>query len=187
MSAPVPSVARILATYDATTADERRAGARWYGAAWLYAESLSREFPRAELSTEHVAGIIAALSPRARWSTNIDWARSVVRARAQRRGCPPVSTGANRRAAWRIARGEDPGAVLMGPKVAAFWRAICGDARAVCVDIWAIRVACAEDFAPTRKQSGEIAAAYTVAAEARGISPRDIQAATWVHARGAAD
>lgn len=185
--ARTPSVDRILATFDATTADERHAGARWYGAAWLYAESLSREFPRADLSAEQVAGIIAALSPRARWSTNLDWARAVVKARAQRRGCPTVSTGANRRAAWRIARGADPLDVLMGPKVRAFYRAICGDARAVCVDIWAIRVACAEDFAPTPKQSGEIAAAYAVAAEARGISPRDIQAATWVHARGAAD
>lgn len=184
---PTPSVARILATYDATTEAQRVLGRDWYARAMGAAMAIAAQHPRTGPDSRAVAGIIAALSPRARWSTNLEWARAVARAAAQRKACPAVSTRSNRAMAWRIAKGADPLNVLMGPKVRAFYRAICGESDAVCVDIWAIRVACGEDFAPTRKQSAEIAAAYVVAAEARGIPPREIQAVTWVHARGAAD
>jgi hypothetical protein len=55
----------------------------------------------------------------------------------------PVVNGtlANRAKAWRIACGEDPDAVLSGPKVRAFFANIMGDVDAVTIDVWAARAA----------------------------------------------
>lgn len=103
----------------------------------------------------------------------------------------PIVAGlpANRAKAWRIANGADPALVLGGPKVRAFFANITGDHDAVTVDVWAARAAEGRDNpnGPTGGRYAAIADAYRLAAASRGVSPRECQAAIWVHVRGAAE
>jgi hypothetical protein len=108
----------------------------------------------------------------------------------------PVVNGtlANRAKAWRIACGEDPDAVLSGPKVRAFFANIMGDVDAVTVDTWAARAAEGRrnDNAPVRRRYRLLAESYRRAGERRGMHPRDTQAAVWTayrrqHARATYD
>jgi hypothetical protein len=135
--------------------------------------------------------VIAALSPRVQWSTNLSAAAAIIGA-AQRKESEPIVAGLpdNRAKAWRIANGEDPSLVLSGPKVTAFFANITGDHNAVTVDVWAARAAEGESNknAPTGKRYERIADAYReAAAAARNVSPRTMQAAVWTHIRGAAE
>lgn len=95
----------------------------------------------------------------------------------------------NRQKAWRIAHGEDPNVVLRGPKVRAFFANITGDHDSVTVDVWAARAAedTRIDNSPSGARYAAIARAYQLAAVKRGVSPREMQAAVWVHIRGAAE
>lgn len=177
---------RVLAAYDAASADDLAAGLAWYRRAARAAETIAAESP---LTADQVAGIIAALSPRCRWSTNVAWAARVVQAAADGEPCPAVSTRANRSAAWRIACGESPADVLRGPKVSRFHRNITGDRDAVTIDVWAARAAEGrrDDRAPSGRRYALLERAYQEAAAIIGRPPRDVQAAVWVHVRGAAD
>lgn len=165
----------------AATADDIALGLRWYGNAHAIAAELSRE-SGGRLSARQCAGVIAALSPRCQWGSNVAGARATVRAAVAGEQAPVVAgTLGNRRKAWAIARGADPEAVLGGPKVLAFWANICGDAEAVTVDVWAAR-ACEgrhHPQAPVRRRYALCAEAYRRAARRCGLSPRDAQAAVW--------
>jgi hypothetical protein len=191
---------RILATYAEASAEDILSGIEWYGRA----ESAAAEIAEGtELSTRTVAGIIAALSPRNNWRTNLAWAAAVVEAYAEGATNPPnVHTRAMRAQAWRIASGEDPLDVLNGPKVRAFFANITGDHEAVTVDVWAARIAegtwtphptkrtlrdWAAEPAPQGSRYTTIARAYREAAHIIGRTPREVQAAVWVHVRGTAD
>lgn len=185
---------RILAAYAAASADDLAAGLAWYRRAAEAAASILPADPA------RAAGVIAALSPRCQWSTNVGWAAAVIEAAARGEASPPaVHTSAMRAQAWRIARGEAPLDVLRGPKVRAFYRNITGDLTAVTVDVWAARVADG-DYRPHPTKAGLlgaipspagrryalIARAYREAAAVIGRAPRDVQAAVWVHVRGSA-
>jgi hypothetical protein len=103
---------------------------------------------------------------------------------------PEVHTKAMRAQGWRIANGEAALSVLNGPKVRAFYANIMGDTDAVTVDVWAARVAtgltgkAAERAIGTAKRYADVADAYRHAARILGVTPREVQAATWVAARG---
>lgn len=177
---------RILAAYDAASADDLASGLAWYRRAAHAAGTLAEG---SAVSADHAAGIIAALSPRCRWSTNVAWAARMIDAATRGEPCPAVSTRANRAAAWRIACGERPEAVLRGPKVSRFYRNLTGDLAAVTVDVWAARAAegRSDDRAPSGRRYALLERAYREAAAIIGRPPRDVQAAVWVHVRGAAD
>lgn len=176
-------VRRITRAYRASTPAHRAAGLGWYAEAWRVAGEIWPERP------DLAAGVIAALSPRCQWSTNVVWARAVVEAARRGDATPPaVHTTVMRAQAWRIANGEAPLSVLAGPKVRAFWANITGDVDAVTVDIWAVRAAMGAD-APkdgrvTPAQYRVTADAYRRAARILGVTPRECQAAVWVHTRG---
>ncbi len=177
---------RLLAVFDACTAAELAAGLDWYARAEREATALAAG---TDLSVAQCAGIIAALSPRVTWSVNLAGAAAMVDA-ANAGRLEPIVAGmtANRAKAWRIALGEDPDAVLGGPKVRAFWANITGDYDAVTVDVWAARAAegYSDPRAPKGARYSAIAEAYRRAAVARGIAPRSMQAAVWTHIRGSA-
>lgn len=178
---------RLIRTYNETSAADRAAGLGWYGRAQDAAATLAAEYGLAE---DQAAGIIAALSPRARWSVNLRAAERVAAAAAADRDrCPAVGLRRNALKAWRIARGNPAGLTLSGPKVRAFWRNITGDHTAVTVDVWASRAATGRYDAPvpSGRRYERLARAYAAAAEVVGVSPRDLQAAIWVHVRGGAD
>jgi hypothetical protein len=176
-------VARILARWDRSTADDLAAGLEWYATA---RRSAARIAESAGLSVRTVAGIIAALSPRVHWRTNLVWAATLALASTAGLPCPPVSFGSARDKAWRIARGADPLSVLSGPKVVRFYRNLMGDCDSVTVDVWTALAAEGRSVsrAPDRRRYLLIEESYRQAARILGRSPRDVQAAVWVQIRG---
>jgi hypothetical protein len=186
---------RILAAYGEASAADQAAGLEWYRRAYDAAATLLPDDPT------RAAGVIAALSPRCHWRTNVAWAGALIEAAERGDASPPnVHTRAMRAQAWRIARGEAPLDVLGGPKVRAFFANITGDLSAVTVDTWAARVALG-DYTPHPTKAGQyavtpslsgrlyhlIARAYREAAAILNLPARDVQAAVWVHVRGAAE
>lgn len=175
---------RILAHYRAADPTVVALGDAWYDQAQQTAQEIWPERP------DLAAGVIAALSPRCQWVTNVAWARAVVHAARTGQECPAVHTTTMRAQAWRIANGEDPLSVLNGPKVRRFYLNISGDRSAVTVDVWAIRAALGADAAGdgriTKRQYDTAEAAYQRAAKIAGISPAAMQAIVWVQVRGRA-
>jgi hypothetical protein len=173
---------RILAAYGEATAADLAAGLDWYRRAHDAARDLLPADP------SRAAGVIAALSPRCHWRTNLVWAAAILEAAERGDASPPrVHTLAMRRLAWRIALGEAPLEVLNGPKVRAFYANITGDLDAVTVDVWAARAAAGRDVARiTGRTYTLIARAYREAAAILDMPARDVQAAVWVHVRGSA-
>lgn len=183
-------VRRILRAYRAATPADRAAGLGWYDAAQREAAAIFPDRP------DVAAGVLAALSPRCQWSTNVAWAHAVVAAARAGRPCPQVSTKSNRRAAWAIATtGADPldhlgkvshtGRVTSGHKVRSFYRNITGDHDAVTVDVWAFRAATGREVESIGARDYRlISAAYVRAAQILGVTPRECQAAVWVATRG---
>lgn len=173
------SVARVDGWLSVATAQDLANGLAWYGRALAVAESMAAE---TGLSVRHCAGIIAALSPRCQWATNVSAAWKMARA-AVAGELQPTTAGtlSNRAKAWRIACGEDPELVLSGPKVRAFYANIMGDQDAVTVDVWAARAAEGRDWphAPVKRRYRLLAETYRRAGERRGMHPRDAQAAVW--------
>lgn len=203
------AVRRVTRAYRASTPIERAAGLGWYGtawsAAWTIAEAATGRARWARMSDAArreaavtVAGVLAALSPRCQWSTNVAWAAALVGAAWSGGEVPRVHTKTMRRQAWRIALGEHPLAVLRGPKVRAFWANITGDVDAVTVDVWAVRAARGavpsvgargrlvwdDDGAVSAREYAAYADVYRRAARRLGVTPRECQAAVWVHIRG---
>lgn len=181
---------RILARYAEATAADLASGLDWYARAFEGARALLPNDPT------RAAGVIAALSPRCHWRTNLVWAASVIEAAETGSECPAVHMRAMRAQAWRIANGEHPLDVLNGPKVRAFFANITGDLERVTVDVWAARAAEGDtvpkdrhgvDIAPSGRRYALLERAYQEAAKVLDISPRACQAAVWVHVRGAAD
>lgn len=163
-------------------ADEatREAGRVWYAGAEREARELSRKAGRG-IGPVACAGVLAALSPRAQWSVNVRWARAIVDAE---RDCPKVGLGNGRAKAWAIRNGERPDAVLRGPKVRAFWRAMTGDPDAAVIDVWMLRAMGIESASVTPKVYEECATALREASAACGESVRDFQAIVWMQIRG---
>ena len=183
MKPAAEQVARLTELYELTPEPIREAGRRWYPAAEAEAHSLA---DMAGLSWAGAAGIIAALSPRAQWVTNLAAARKLAAAAARGDLEPPaVSFTANRAKAWKIAAGAEPLTVLGGPKVRSFYRALSGDRAAVTVDVWAALAATGEKLRPPEgRRYLELASSYTAAAELAGEEPRELQAIIWLAIRG---
>lgn len=177
-------VRRIVRAFRAASAADLAAGLGWYATAWAVAQELDPRNPA------RAAGVIAALSPRCQWSTNIVWARAVLAAADSGAACPAVHTETMRAQAYRIARGEHALAVLNGPKVRAFFANIVGDTDAVTVDVWAVRAATgltgddAIRMISTPAKYGRVAQCYREAARILGVTPREVQAAVWTSIRG---
>lgn len=179
--------ANITAAYASATLADRAAGLAWYDRADRAADRIAAAHG---IDRVAAAAIIAALSPRSRWSTNLQAADRIAAANAAGRSrAPRVGLGDARRKAWRIARGADPADVLGGPKVRAFFANITGDRRAVTVDVWATRAAYGRTDCPlpTGRRYDRLADAYRAVADRLGVAPRELQAAVWIHVRGAAE
>ena len=199
MSSTAAMVRRITRAYRQASPSDRATGAGWYAEAQRVASVIDPDNP------ERAAGVIAALSPRCQWSTNIVFAERVIAAADAGRPCPDVSTTDNRGTAWLIATGTAPldalgtvshtGRVISGHKVRSFYANITGDADAVTVDMWAWAVATGawrtyrgqrtpREANLTAREYRTIADAYRRAAAILGVTPRECQAAVWVAARG---
>lgn len=165
-------VINILKAYQSATARERFDGARWYSMARAQARELHPEG----------AAIIAALSPRKDWETNLKAAGELVH-----KGKTNLVVGANKIKAKRIIDGESPDDVLKGPKVRAFWKAIEGQQHSAVVDRHAYGVYVAGKATRDRLRVLErqgvydhIAHAYKRAAHILGVNVTALQCTTWI-------
>lgn len=152
------------------------------GAIW-YRDALAAIVDTATLyglSGDAVAGIVAALSPRQRWESNIADAVRVISGRGNVR-----ALGANAAKARRILAGEDWRHVLSGPKVRAFAANLSGNWQEVTVDVWMSRALTQGERDEPRSDGDyrEMARAVRAVAGEYELPPAIIQAVAWCAVR----
>jgi hypothetical protein len=155
-------------------------------------------------SLEQTVGVVAALSPRNKWETNMTDAIACIRRHRQISnnkhkegeihplggviGPEQVTVSTfrqNKLKAWRILEGEKPEDVLGGPKVRAFYRNILmvEDGSCVTIDGHAINIYRGEvSVGPVvnLKEYELIANTYREAARYVGLMPHQLQGITWL-------
>lgn len=171
-------LANILRVWEQATKSEMADGLSWYANAHDDAKTIAS-------TVEIGAGCIAALSPGLRWDNNVEAARRIID-RESLDGLG-VRWYDGVRKAEKIRDGRRPDSVLKGNKVRAFYQCIRRpDTRLhVCIDghayaIWAgRRIALADTPTLTDKLYYTLSEDYTLAGNAVGVLPHQIQAVTW--------
>lgn len=179
--------ARVLRQYDRTDSIVRGDGRDWYAIGHQFCVDLAAETD-GRYSIEQIAGIVAVLSPRNSWNSNMRDARKLVIAALAGDEWPTnlVALNANRIKAIRILCDEDPFVVVSGPKVTAFWRNLCGDPSHITIDVWIMRALGFDIEVPTPRMRRAIDKAVRRSAELRNETPSAMQAIIWIAARGSA-
>ncbi len=188
------SIHRLYRLYELASEIERESGRTWYDKA------------RAEISAlailhattpEIAAGVVAALSPNTRWSTNLHDADSVLSV-----GLSPYTNGdyhecivttynSNKAKAFAIAEIDwsvraEPLDILGGPKVRAFYSNLVGDSTVSTLDSHAYNALCGfratgSDLPGMRAQlTRDAREAYVRAATVKGETVAAFQAIIWV-------
>lgn len=174
-----PIYTNLLAIYNDATPEEYDTGVAWYADARATIAALANRIPGYSPIT--FAGVVAALSPRIRWSTNLDTAMRMCRAAANRKGQPKVAgLPGNRDRAWRIAK-TGQFYHLKGPKVRAFAANLTGDESAVTIDVWMLAAAGVKYANVGNRRA--IERAVRDIAEAASLTPAQVQAVIWVTIR----
>lgn len=159
------------------------AGVAWYPHAWNICRALAAN---TNTTPKRVAAVMAVTSPRARWMKNL--AATIGIAQDAANGDFQPSYGVIRRnetKAIRIMTSRYYSNMITGPKVSAFYDAICGDKESVTVDtIMSKAAGYSENVTPSIRE--EVTQACWMLADVLGIAPRDAQAAVWVAYRGSA-
>lgn len=154
---------------------EMESAAIWYRDAEGVAQDIAT---MGDMSIDTAACIIAAFSPRERWSSNIAKATSFAL------GNKPKGLSNNLRMAENaLTQGFD---ALKGLKTNAFARAIAGDTHAVVIDVWMMRAAQMNTDSPNVTQYRALTAAVNNVAREFDIMPRTAQALIWIIVRGGA-
>lgn len=171
---------QILGYYNLATKIERASGITWYADALAECEMLASLYT---LPVTTVVGMVAALSPRNRWATNVLDAEQVI---VNGENASVHTFQANLAKAVRILNGEHPTDVLRGNKVCAFYHCLCLDETdTVCVDGHAYGVACGfgeriQVKTVTAAAYERISTVYVNTANHLGLEPRQLQATTWL-------
>ena len=149
----------------------------WYHEAQEVAEDVAENLG---VSLEVGASIVAAFSPRERWSSNV--AKSL----AFSMGKPVAGLSNNLAMANNsLVMGFD---ALNGQKTNAFARAIAGDSDAVVIDVWMIRAAGMDGSKGVNKsQYNTLVDSVRKVAKEFGLTPRTAQALIWIVKRGSAE
>ena len=146
----------------------------WYAQTRSEVRALAK---RNGITLSKAAGIVAALSPRTRWSTNIRKAEDVITTGHTFGFQAPV------RKARRILEGARPLDALNGPKERSFYRNIMGDNEAVTIDIWMAR-AFGIEHAEVPGLYETLADVVCKVAAKHDVRPATMQAAIWTQVRG---
>ena len=166
------------------TEKDKREGLYWYLHAHDFALSLALRY---DLPLNQVAGIIAALSPRNRWSGNKKDAEKVLEnfrqgleiTQATFSSPFPKATNVN-----KILDGVPPEETL-GQKSRSFYRCIynplCDD---VCIDTWAARAVDYTEKWISKKDYPILQGCYRKVARELSLVPSSFQAVIWVYERG---
>jgi hypothetical protein len=145
----------------------------WYRDAEEVAEEVARNL---DTTLEVGASIVAAFSPRERWSTNVS------KAIAYSLGGRPKGLQNNLTMADNaLTMGFD---ALKGQKTNAFARAIAGDTDAVVIDVWMMRAAGMHTDSPNKSQYNMLCDSVRNIASEHGLTPRTTQALIWIVKRG---
>jgi hypothetical protein len=171
---------RLRALYRQASPADIVDGRRWYVDANSTAGEMARDFA---IAPDVVAGVVAALSPRCRWSLNVAGARQLLAGEKVTGGILP----ANVLVAARILAGARPLDVLNGPKT----RAFCVNVGApdifgpVTVDVWAFGSASGGDkSAIWLRHYQAVAREFVRVAIEFGEVPHEFQAILWSVERG---
>lgn len=158
-------------------------GQAWYPNAWQLCKRLAAEH---SLQPKRVAAVLAATSPRARWSTNVEATELLLAdyVAGSKRGSYKI-LGANAAKGMKILESRYYYNVLSGPKVTAFYAAICGDEDAVTVDSIMSKAAGFSSNVSDAIREDVTNAVWQIG-DVFGLSPRDAQAAVWCAFRGSA-
>jgi hypothetical protein len=128
----VPLWTNFVTIYDGTSELERRRGDGWYAFAWNQARAYAETHWHhgTQRRTIQAAAIVAALSQNTGWDRTLELATATFKAKGQLDGgtFEPV-----RDKCLRLFRGEEPYAVLGGPKITAFFACIA--AQGNCADV----------------------------------------------------
>ena len=148
----------------------------WYHEAYLVAQEVATNMT---IDIERAACIVAAFSPRERWSVNVR------KALQYSIGITPSGLSNNvAMADASLVHGFD---ALKGLKTNAFARAIAGDNDAVVIDVWMMRAAGMQVDSPNKTQYNMLADAVRNIASEHGLTPRTTQALIWIVKRGSAN
>lgn len=151
-------------------------GLEWYETAAETCQLLAERYGCTFLQA---CAVVAAFSPKTRWSHNLKLARDFLSTGQAR------TMGSRIRAAQRaLERGLDSFSTDTSPKVLEFGQAIAGLASAIVVDVWICRAAGLAKDSPTKRQRLEIQAAFRRVARKHNLTPREAQAIVWVVERG---
>ena len=176
---------------DLASAHDSVTGRSWYRQALTSAIELHERY---DIDVTTVCGVIAALSPRNKWSRNLIDAENLISAytSAGIEACDSVKVctfGANKAKALRILD-ADPildvvEGILSGPKLIEFFRCICGHDD-VCIDghaysIWfGDRITLAKVPSIGIKLRRQIKSDYLAVAANNDLTGYEVQAITWV-------
>ena len=186
------NVRNIKAIYELASAQEIADGMAWYRVAKSIAIVLADQYG---ITAAQAVGVLAALSPRNKWSRNVIDAEALISAYVaagsdQARLTKVCTFGANKEKAIKILESNAETIptileILSGPKLREFASCIAGlpdcciDGHAWC--IWqGSRVTLADVPAIGAKLRREIKADYAQAAADLGLRPSEVQAITWV-------
>lgn len=175
-------VSAIVATYHRASPEQVASGIAWYPSAL---DIVTRIADEASADVARVTYALAALSPRNPWLWNVADVYAFAMAARYGRPMPKATTFTrNAQLAWRALHDSREPWTSAAPKVKAFVNAILGDMDSVVVDVWATRVATEGRISavPTGRYD-EVADAYRIAARHLGITPRTVQAVTWLVAQ----
>lgn len=183
----------ILAVFFSANESERYDGTYWYSRAHQLTNRLAAKY---DVSSELVAGVIAALSPNNKWERNILDAENMIRAYKCGDDLANIKVGTfgrNKSKAQAILQGTKPDNILGGLKVRAFFECIAyPSCESVCVDghaysIWTgQRVPTSRTPSISTKLYQHIASDYKIATDQINqitqfqYLPSQVQAITWV-------
>jgi len=128
------------------------------------------------IDLERAACIVAAFSPRERWSVNV---RKAIEYSLGR-----IPSGLSNNVAMADASLVHGFDALKGLKTNAFARAIAGDPNAVVIDVWMCRAGGLPTDSPNKTQYNMLADEVRNIAREHGLTPRTAQALIWIVKRG---
>jgi hypothetical protein len=173
----------LMNVWNSANASERAKGEEWYCIAHDACQTIADKH---SMPLHAVAGIVAALSPGLEWSRNLAQADAFITSNGQ--GVYGVYGRKNTVKARRILEGQDPNAVLSGPKVRAFYACILDpttdavviDSHAWCAGMNRTHGRWNGTVRVTDNRSQWMARNYAHAAQHVNVSPAAFQAVVWL-------
>jgi len=171
----------LLELYHNAPPNIKQEGLLWYSSARTYYSQLARKL---HLKPRVVLGVVAALSPFVKWSTQLALTEKFITDELHQKGSGSFpGFPANLRTARSILGGTPVLEALNGPKTRAFYKNLIGRKKPITLDRHAISAALGKKISPkerhTKAQLRDIHRAYVEAAKQERVGNCDFQAIVW--------